>query len=57
MGRNFSDYLWELRLEKSKELLIKTQLYINEISEAVDCNAVSSFRRKFKQETNLTPSQ
>lgn len=57
MGMNFSDYLWELRLAKSKELLVQTQLSINEISEAVGYSVVSSFRRKFKQETNLTPSQ
>ena len=57
MGVNFSDYLWELRLTKSKELLVQTQLSINEISEAVGYTIVSSFRRKFKQETGITPSE
>ena len=54
---NFSDYLWMLRQKKAKQLLSNTDLPIDEISLAVGYTNTSSFRRKFKQETGLTPSQ
>ena len=54
---NFSDYLWMLRLKKAKELLHTTEMSIDEISIAVGYLNTSSFRRKFKQETGMTPSQ
>ncbi|MBQ8813713.1 MAG: AraC family transcriptional regulator [Lachnospiraceae bacterium] len=57
LGQNFSDYLWALRLEKAKELLLTTDTSIDEISVTVGYLNVASFRRKFKQETGLTPSQ
>lgn len=57
LGCNFSDYLWSLRMEKAKELLKTTNLSVEEISEAVGYLNPSSLRRKFKQETGLTPSQ
>lgn len=54
---NFSEYLWSLRLEKAKELLLHTDMSIDEISKTVGYLNTSSFRRKFKQETGITPSQ
>lgn len=57
LKQNFSDYLWTLRMEKAKELLRTTDMPIDEISVAVGYLNTSSFRRKFKQETGLTPSQ
>lgn len=57
MNVNFSDYLWGLRLKKARELLCTTDLSIDEISIAVGYYNTSSFRRKFKQETGLSPSQ
>ena len=54
---NFSDYLWSLRQKKAKHLLSSTELPIDDISIAVGYTNSSSFRRKFKQETGLTPSQ
>ncbi len=56
-NENFSDYLWKLRMEKAKELLHNTDMTIDNISIAVGYLNTSSFRRKFKQETALTPSQ
>lgn len=53
---NFSDYLWALRLNKAKELLTTTDMTVDEISIAVGYFNTSSFRRKFKQDTGLTPS-
>ena len=57
LNQNFSDYLWTLRLEKAKELLAHSDMSVDEISTAVGYLNSSSFRRKFKQETGLTPSQ
>src|SRR5699024_8108731 len=47
---NFIDYLWELRMNKAKEMLSMTNTNINEISIAVGYLNTSSFRRRFKQE-------
>ena len=54
---NFSDYLWAKRQERAQQLLRTTDLPIDDISVAVGYLNTSSFRRKFKQETGLTPSQ
>lgn len=55
-NENFSHYLWSLRLEKAKKLLLETDLSIDVISQEVGYLNTSSFRRKFKQETGITPS-
>ena len=56
-GKNFSEYLWEMRLEKAKGLLLGTDQTIDQISTSVGYVNVSSFRRKFKQEVGVSPSQ
>ena len=57
LDNTFSDYLWTLRFRKAKELLISGNMTIDEISCAVGYTNASSFRRKFKQETGMTPIQ
>lgn len=57
LHQNFSEYLWNLRQTKAQELLCNTDMSIDDISMAVGYFNTSSFRRKFKQETGLTPSQ
>ena len=44
-------------IEKAKELLLTTDMSIDDISIAVGYYNTSSFRRKFKQETGVSPSQ
>lgn len=56
MNQNFSDYLWNMRLQKAQELLLHTDMSIDKISVSVGYINVSSFRRKFKQETGVSPS-
>lgn len=56
IGENFSEYLWNMRLEKASELLSTTQMSIDEISNAIGYTNTSSFRRKFKQDTGISPS-
>lgn len=54
---NFVDYLWKLRFCKATDMLLHTDLPIDTISVYVGYVNPSSFRRKFKQETGMTPSQ
>lgn len=56
-NENFIDHLWNLRFQKASEMLLNTELPIDTISVLVGYVNPSSFRRKFKQETGLTPSQ
>ena len=56
-GENFSDYLWKTRCKKACELLSEKKLSVDEISLAVGYIHSSSFRRKFKQETGLSPTE
>lgn len=57
MGIGFTDCVWQMRLEKAQQLLRETQMSLEEISFAVGYLAHSSFGRKFKQATGMTPSQ
>jgi YesN/AraC family two-component response regulator len=56
-GGNFIDYLMEIRICKSKELLAETNGKIRDIAEAVGYANVNSFTRIFKKMTGLTPSE
>lgn len=55
-GKNFIDYLTELRIEKAKDLLRDTDLKINDIAEKVGYQP-SYFNRIFKKQESITPSQ
>lgn len=57
LGTNFSTYLWNIRQDKAIQLLNDTDMTVDNVSSAVGYINVSSFRRKFKQETGKTPSQ
>ena len=56
MSMGFLEYVWQMRLEKAQELLRTTQLSVDEISVRVGYLASTSFSRKFKVETGMTPS-
>ncbi len=55
-GVNFIDYLTTIRMDKAKELLLYTNMKINEISESVGYRH-SYFNRIFKKHVGLPPSQ
>ncbi|SER42915.1 Helix-turn-helix domain-containing protein [Gracilibacillus ureilyticus] len=55
-GINFIDYLTTIRMDKAKELLLQTNMKINEISEQVGYRH-SYFNRIFKKHVGLPPSQ
>ncbi|MCS7463346.1 helix-turn-helix domain-containing protein [Paenibacillus doosanensis] len=54
-GKNFIDYLTELRMEKAKELLRDTELKINDVAVSVGYQH-SYFNRIFKKHVGYTPS-
>jgi AraC-like DNA-binding protein len=55
-GKNFIDYLTELRMGKAKELLRDTELKINDVAVQVGYQH-SYFNRIFKKQEGMTPSQ
>lgn len=52
---NFSEYLWEIRFQYAKQLMEESTLTIKEISEKIGYDNYSSFRRKFKDATGISP--
>ncbi|RCW72007.1 helix-turn-helix domain-containing protein [Saliterribacillus persicus] len=56
LGINFIDYLTDIRINKAKELLLNSDLKINEIAEKVGYRH-SYFNRIFKKEVGVPPSQ
>ncbi|NLY19402.1 MAG: helix-turn-helix domain-containing protein [Clostridiaceae bacterium] len=56
-GKNFSDILTEVRIEKAKELLKNTQIKTYEISERVGINDSRYFSQLFRKMTGMTPTE
>lgn len=54
-GQTFINYLTQIRIEKSKELLKNTELSIKEISSEVGFNSISYFGAAFKKKENMSP--
>ena len=52
---NFMSYLKRTRIEKAKELLLNTDLKINEVSEKVGFKNPQHFASSFKKIVGLTP--
>lgn len=56
-GTNFSDYIYTVRMNKATEMLIETDMLIQEIASLVGYFTVASFNRVFKRYTGMTPSE
>ena len=54
---NLSDYIWDIRLEKARELLADTDILIKNVSKMVGYEETSSFNRKFKSSLGITPNE
>ena len=54
---NFLDYLINLRVKKAQDMLVNTNLSINEIAERVGYPTYHSFMQIFKKYTGTTPSE
>lgn len=55
LGINISDYIQNIRLEKAKVLLLKTQLTISEIAYATGFSSPNYFSTSFKNKFDVTP--
>ena len=53
----FKQYLTELRIRYSKQLLLDRQYSMEDIAEAVGYNDVKYFLRVFKRVTGITPGE
>ncbi|MGO4106868.1 helix-turn-helix domain-containing protein [Paenibacillus sp. YAF4_2] len=56
-GANFSDHLNEIRIRKAKELLIVTEMSIQDISMQVGYTNITSFNRMFKKQIGMSPGE
>ncbi|WP_316245758.1 AraC family transcriptional regulator [Paenibacillus senegalimassiliensis] len=56
-GLNFSQYIWQCRMQEAIRLLVNTSAPLKEIVEQVGYLDAPNFIRKFKKETGLTPGQ
>ena len=57
IGRSFSGYLKEIRIEKAKELLKKGNSSAKEISAKVGFQNTTYFCAVFKKETGVSPAE
>lgn len=54
-GRNFSDYVIQLRMEEAQRLLKDTRLKIYEVADRVGYRYLPYFSRQFRETTGMTP--
>lgn len=57
MGRSFSDYLGEQRIEESKKRLLETDLPLGDIAYGCGFEDQSYFTKVFKKKTGIAPSR
>ena len=57
VGKTFSKYLIEYRLEKSRELLEQTILKVSDIATHVGYNDVSHYIQSFRKVYGMTPEE
>ncbi|MEK3885701.1 AraC family transcriptional regulator [Paenibacillus sp. PL2-23] len=54
-GMNFVDYLNAIRMERAKELLLSTELTVEDIASKTGFNSSAYFIRKFRESQGTTP--
>jgi len=54
---NLSDYIWETRIKKAKQLLEEKNIKIHEVAQAIGFSSPTNFARFFKKFTNVTPQE
>lgn len=56
-GKNFVDYLTELRIEKAKEILKEASINVKEVCDKVGYSDPNYFSKIFKKVTGMTPTE
>lgn len=56
-GQNISDYIVEVRIEKSKEFLKNNRLKLHEVARSVGYNDSNYYAKAFKKMEGVTPSE
>jgi AraC-like DNA-binding protein len=56
-GKNYADYILEIRIEEARRLLSDSDMPINDIAKQVGYDLPNSFYKTFKNYTGLSPSQ
>jgi two-component system response regulator YesN len=56
-GRNISDYITELRVDKAKALLAESQAKVQDVAVAVGFDTAGYFTRFFKKHVGVTPQE
>ncbi|WP_199615068.1 response regulator transcription factor [Paenibacillus alkalitolerans] len=57
LGKTFSEYVTELRIKKARELLISTELSVEEIATKVGYIDYYYFNKVFKKQCGITPAK
>jgi two-component system response regulator YesN len=57
IGKSFTDYLTELRLEKSMKLLANPNISIKEVCQKIGYNDPNYYCKTFKKVTGMTPTE
>jgi AraC-like DNA-binding protein len=57
VGMSLAQYITEMRMAKASELLMRTSLTVQTISEQIGFKQTSYFSQKFKQHFDMTPMQ
>ncbi|MBF7024896.1 helix-turn-helix domain-containing protein [Staphylococcus kloosii] len=57
VGMSLAQYITEMRMSKASELLMRTSLTVQTISEQIGFKQISYFSKKFKQHFDMTPIQ
>lgn len=56
-GKTYTDYVTEMKMERCKDLLTRTDISVNELSERFGYSSPQNFIRVFKKYTLMTPGQ
>lgn len=56
-GKSVNEYIVQLRLDSAKEMLLHTDMIINDIAAEVGFNNATYFMTVFKKNTGMTPNQ
>lgn len=57
LGETFIDYVTRIRLEKAQELLVETELTMQQVAEAIGYTSVQQMFRVFKKKLGMTPGE